>query len=139
MSRGWYYKAGDWNIICDSCSKKIKASDSKMRWDGFIVCPSCFEQRHPQDFIRARMDKISVPYTRPPGIDRFIEDIEEGFVGICNESLNSCFADLAGADCAIVGNTTGYPDIFYNTYCTYQNSVGISGLSVSGCAIAGKT
>lgn len=60
-----YYVAGDWNLTCDVCSKKIKASESKQRWDGFIVCEDDYEQRHPQDFVRTRQDKINVPFTRP--------------------------------------------------------------------------
>ena len=60
-----YYISGEWNLICDVCSKKIKASDAKQRWDGLIVCPSDFEHRHEQDFVRARTDKITVPFTRP--------------------------------------------------------------------------
>jgi hypothetical protein len=59
------YKSGQWNVTCDVCSKKIKAEDAKQRWDGFIVCPDDYEQRHPMDFIRTRQDKISVPFTRP--------------------------------------------------------------------------
>lgn len=64
MSRNTY-KSGQWNTTCDVCSKKIKAEDAKQRWDGFIVCPDDFEERQPQDFVRARQDKISVPFTRP--------------------------------------------------------------------------
>ena len=60
-----YYVSGNWNVICDVCSKKIKASDAKQRWDGLIVCPSDFEHRHEQDYVRARTDKITVPFTRP--------------------------------------------------------------------------
>lgn len=60
-----YYKAGEWNVTCDVCSQKIKSSIMKHRWDGFMVCPSCFETRHPQDFVRARQDKISVSFSRP--------------------------------------------------------------------------
>ena len=60
-----YYVPGDYNVVCDICSKKIKASDAKQRWDGLIVCPSDFEHRHPQDYVRARTDKITVPFTRP--------------------------------------------------------------------------
>lgn len=71
MSKGWNYKSGDWLVICDSCSKKIKASKSKERWDGFRVCSECWEPRHPMDFIRARADKISVPFTRPQPEDQF--------------------------------------------------------------------
>lgn len=66
-----YYVSGNWNVICDVCSKKIKASDAKQRWDGLIVCPSDFEHRHPQDYIRAKTDKITVPFTRPRPVDGF--------------------------------------------------------------------
>lgn len=71
MSRGWTYVSGDWNLICDVCAKKIKASKSKHRWDGFIVCHGCYETRHPMDFIRARTDKITVPFTRPQSASTF--------------------------------------------------------------------
>ena len=67
-----YFVSGDWNLICDSCGKKIKASEAKHRWDGFIVCKEDFEPRHPQDFVRARQDKISVPFTRPRPPDIFV-------------------------------------------------------------------
>lgn len=60
-----YYISGDNNLTCDVCSKKIKSSISKNRWDGFQVCPDCWEQRQPLDFIRARIDKITVPVQRP--------------------------------------------------------------------------
>lgn len=60
-----YYVSGDNNLTCDVCSKKIKASTSKKRWDGFQVCPECWEPRHSLDFIRARADKITVPVQRP--------------------------------------------------------------------------
>lgn len=78
MSKGWNYKSGDWLVICDSCSKKLKASQTKERWDGFRVCQECWEPRHSMDFIRARADKISVPFTRPRTIDIFNESI--GFI-----------------------------------------------------------
>ena len=34
--------------------------------------PSDFEYRHEQDFVRARQDKISVPFTRPRPVDVFV-------------------------------------------------------------------
>lgn len=60
-----YYVSGEWNLICDVCSKKIKAHDAKQRWDGLVVCPDDFEHRHPQDYVKAKVDKITVPFTRP--------------------------------------------------------------------------
>lgn len=72
MSKGWTYVSGDWSIICDRCAVKYKASEAKQEWDGLIVCPKCWESRHPQDFIRVRTDKISVPFSRHYGTDTFI-------------------------------------------------------------------
>ena len=60
-----HFVSGEFNLLCDVCSKKIKASDAKQRWDGLIVCPSDFEHRHEQDYVKARTDKITVPFTRP--------------------------------------------------------------------------
>jgi len=60
-----YFQSGSWNLYCDVCSKKIKASEAKQRWDGFIVCAEDWEPRHPQDFVKAKVDKISVPFARP--------------------------------------------------------------------------
>lgn len=72
MSKGWDYIAGDWWAICDVCGQKHKAQSMKHRWDGFMVCVDDFEQRHPQDFLKAKIDKIVVPWTRPRTTDTFI-------------------------------------------------------------------
>jgi hypothetical protein len=68
MPRNQYYKPGDWNAICDRCGFKFKASELKRDWQGFMVCPEDFETRHPLDFLRAKREKIRVPWTRidPP-------------------------------------------------------------------------
>ena len=60
-----YYLSGEFNLTCDRCSKKIKAHQAKHEWTGFIVCGDCYESRHPQDFVKAHTDKITVPFSRP--------------------------------------------------------------------------
>jgi ribosome-binding protein aMBF1 (putative translation factor) len=60
-----YYLSGEFNLTCDRCSKKIKAHQAKHEWTGFIVCGDCYETRHPQDFVKAKTDRITVPFTRP--------------------------------------------------------------------------
>ena len=60
-----YYVPGDYNVVCDVCSKKTKASESRLRWDGFLVCIDDYEIRHEQDFVKSKLDQITVPYTRP--------------------------------------------------------------------------
>lgn len=83
-----YYISGEWNVTCDVCSKKIKAHDAKQRWDGLVVCPDDFEHRHPQDYVKAKIDKITVQFTRPIPPNVFIPVnyiifyVEEGWVDI---------------------------------------------------------
>jgi len=101
MAGNHYYTSGDWLIICDVCGKKMKASHSRHRWDGFIVCDGCFEHRHPQDLIRTKPDKQSVPYSRPPNdvyIDvTYIEPLS------CTYITKAGMADIGTADCSTVG------------------------------------
>ncbi len=72
MSRT-YYRAGDWNAICDLCGRKFKASKIRLRWDGLRVCPKDYEERHVADFFKGRPDDQSVTWTRPEGTDTEIQ------------------------------------------------------------------
>jgi len=63
------YKKGDWNVIEDIGGKKVKASETFLRWDGMRVLREDYEPRHPQDFIKAISDDPSVPWNRPKGED----------------------------------------------------------------------
>lgn len=83
---------GDWNAICDICGLKFKASELQKDWRGLMVDKACFEQRHPQDFLRVRADDPSIPWARP--------DPEDTFKYICYLWGRSAYADLAEADCA---------------------------------------
>jgi len=60
-----YLKLGDWNIICDRCGAKFKASECRFDWQNLLVCDNCWEPRHPQDFVKGIPDNQSVPFTRP--------------------------------------------------------------------------
>jgi hypothetical protein len=85
MSRGWEWKSGEWWISCDVCDKQIYASEAKHRWDGMIVCKEDFETRHPQELIKHRVDRQSVPFTRPGAADIFVDVpyiiyIEDGYI-----------------------------------------------------------
>lgn len=91
-----YFKSGEWNIICDVCGFKFKASEIKKRWDGLLVCTSDYELDHPQKYIRVREDGQSVPYIR--------DEPEDTFLYVCYIWGASAFADLAEADCARADN-----------------------------------
>lgn len=73
------FKFGLWNVICDRCGFKRKSNQVMHTWDGLIVCsPStgktCYETRHPQDFVRTKPDDQSVPFTRPER-DVFLDEV----------------------------------------------------------------
>jgi hypothetical protein len=94
-----HFISGEWNVTCDVCSKKIKAHEARQRWDGFIVCPDDMEQRHPQDFVKAQTDKISVPFQRPIPTYIFVD-----VPYICTIDGITGVVGYAVAGCSIVGN-----------------------------------
>lgn len=115
-----YYVSGSHNLICDVCCKKIKASEAKQMWNGLIVCPEDFEMRQPQDFVKARQDKITVPFTRPRPTDVFIltQGINDPIPVI--DLLNSVqtyvrhFADLITmSDLPSIRRNLGFTDTVY--------------------------
>lgn len=63
---------GDSNAICDCCGFKYKQSQLKKRWDGAMVCAADFEQRHPQDLVKARPERNHVKDARPEPAYRFL-------------------------------------------------------------------
>lgn len=93
---GNFYKSGDWNAVCDICGFRFKASKLKKNWKGQYVCEADFELRHPQEFVRVRPEKISVPWARPES------DLEIG--PACFIWDQSAYTGLAVVGCARVGN-----------------------------------
>lgn len=65
MHNANYLKKGCWNVICMVCSFKYKSDKIRRRWDNLLVCPKCFELRHPQDFLKAVEDKQEVVFSNP--------------------------------------------------------------------------
>lgn len=96
------WKSGDWYITCDRCGRQIYASEAKHTWDGFIVCPNDYEERHPQDFIRVQVERGSVPFMRPEPDDQFVEvnyTYNTNDISICGTGVFGV-ADVGTADCA---------------------------------------
>jgi hypothetical protein len=63
---------GSYNVICDVCGFKIKSTEALKRWDGLIVCPDDYEERHITDFFRTRRDQFPIPFSRPEPADVYI-------------------------------------------------------------------
>lgn len=101
MSRD-YYISGQWNLTCDVCGKIIKSGEAKKRWDGMIVCPQDYEQRHPSDFLRVRKENTTLPFSRPEPEDTFVSVsyIDTGDTPYCTPLTSQGEADAGTADCA---------------------------------------
>jgi hypothetical protein len=67
-----YLALGDWNARCDRCGKKMKGSELRKTWQGFMVCPEHWEPRQPQDFVKSVPEHPTPPFVRNPG-DIFLE------------------------------------------------------------------
>jgi hypothetical protein len=129
-----YYERTTWNIICDSCGKKMKANKAKHRWDGFLVCDSCWEPRQSLDFVKAKKEKIGVPYSRPEITDQFIS-VSWTTELSCTPITKVAQADFGTADCATVGQSIS---VMYNS-CLAEHQYSQAGIGVAGCAIVGNT
>jgi len=65
MGRADYLEIGTWNALCDRCQRKYKANQLKLEWTGWRVCESCWEPRHPQEFLRGHREDENVDWSRP--------------------------------------------------------------------------
>lgn len=71
------YKHGQYNAICDRCGFKYKSGQLRHEWTGLRVCSGggtndCFEERHPQDFVKGKADRQSPSWVRPEAEDVFV-------------------------------------------------------------------
>jgi hypothetical protein len=93
---GW--EIGKWLVICDRCGfKKTNDQVAKEPSTNLIVCKdTCWEPRHPQEFVRPRPDPQGVPFTRPECTDVFID----------TPVIDAQYLDLPGT----AGNYASTPD-----------------------------
>lgn len=92
------YRAGDFWRIDDRSGFKVRASQTALQWDGLMVRRSEFEERHPQDFVRGRKDRQSVPDPRPESANTFIGPV-----------ITTLTSDVAaGNNTIVVASITGF-------------------------------
>ena len=68
-----YAILGDYNVACQVCYQNYKASECQIRWDNLFVCPTDYETRQPQDFVRGMADRQVVYRASPNPPPNFIE------------------------------------------------------------------
>ena len=57
--------------ICDVSGFRARPGELVRRWDGVWVLPEFWEPRHPQDFVRAKAERLTGSI-RPESPDLFI-------------------------------------------------------------------
>ena len=65
MGHADYFKLRRWNAICDRCGFKFKNNELMLEWTGLRVCKDCWDPYPPQLRVRAKIDKQTVPWSRP--------------------------------------------------------------------------
>lgn len=98
------YRPGDYWMICDICGFKRRRSKMKQNWKKQWVCAdTCWEPRHPQDFVKGRKEKIAVTHARPEPTDDYQYTASETTLG-ANASKGDTEITVASA----TGMADGY-------------------------------
>ena len=86
-----YLALGDWNAICARCGAKFKASMLRREWQGYYVCSSCHEPRHPQDFVRGIPDVQVTPWAQPALAPTYVAFCSiQGSSGMSGQAVSGC-------------------------------------------------
>ena len=97
MSKPPGYYAGDWLATCFQCGRKVLASSLKRHWQGYWVCPEHWEERHPQDYVRAQTDHQTVPWSQP----QWNNDLQ---IYVCDINGRSAYPGRGIPGCLVPGN-----------------------------------
>src|SRR3990167_4141973 len=67
------FKSGDYWAVCDRCGFDFRVSKLREEWTGAVVCTTCWEPRHPQDFVKSVEDnQTPESYIRVPQEEEFV-------------------------------------------------------------------
>jgi hypothetical protein len=108
------YIAGEHWVTCQRCDIDYYSRDILREWNGAIVCRSCWEPRHPQDFVRTRAERIQAPgplngtgaglgqpfavgSTSPPPPTFNLGDITIGTIPNQSDNAGSTISTITGA------------------------------------------
>lgn len=71
MGKRDYFRSGDYNVLCDRCGAKFKASECELDSSSaatsdynLFVCYYCKDELNPQDFVRGLVDDQRAPIVR---------------------------------------------------------------------------
>jgi hypothetical protein len=91
MGRADFFAEGDWNVACFRCGRKRKASTMRKQWQGYYVCPEHREPRHPQDFVKAKAESTTVPWSQEMPAEVFTMLCDpNGMTALPNKAIPGC-------------------------------------------------
>lgn len=77
-------KLGDYKAVGDRTGFRVYASECLLQWDGIFVRRKSWEIRHPQDFIKAKPERLAVKLPRPEQKVLIpVEDTDVNLFGNC--------------------------------------------------------
>ena len=136
MGRADHLELGTWNALCDRCQKKYKANQLRKEWTGWMVCESCWEPRHPQEFLRGQPEDENVDWSRPDtreNIDTY-DDTDATLTVGTSQILNNWNTDLT-ADRTITLDTTGAENL--DRFIIYRTGEGAFDLIIGSVQTTG--
>ncbi len=87
------YDPNHWIVICDRCGVRRDSSEMRKEWQGFLVCLTCYEDRHPLlDEGKYQRPETKIPNpTRPESSSIFISSCTQlGSQGIIGYGIIGC-------------------------------------------------
>jgi hypothetical protein len=91
-------RPGDFLRVDDRSGFTHYASETRKEWNGAIVSRKSFEARHPQDFVRARVDKQRVPDPRSRPTDIFQVPVGGPFIFVQRNDGGQTVWTIEGGD-----------------------------------------
>lgn len=109
-------------------------------WDGLYVCREDWETRHPQDFVRGRLDNQNVPNARPEPLDNIIGPLTTSIsiaaaTGATTINVASSTRFLSNDHIGVMldsGNMEQHSILSVPTSTSIQMTAGLSGASSIG-------
>jgi hypothetical protein len=97
MSKKLSYIPGDHWVVCQRSGKVIRSSEAKREWTGLIVAPEYWEPRHPQDFVRVRVENTAAKgLVNPEPADTFVAPVCTTRTSVAGGAVAGC--SIAGLD-----------------------------------------
>lgn len=78
------YRPGSHYVIDDRTGARIRVEDARQEWNGAVVHRDEFEERHPQEFVRGRVDRqVAEGVKRPEPVDVLVGPLRTTIAGDC--------------------------------------------------------